>query len=181
MLSSRVWSLVILALHGLEQVGSAQDPNLFGPWALDWRSIRSNRHSAPASATIVRTTLRVPAAQASLAHQTLDRARTTPVPYTAVGATLVDPVDLQVHLPDPYDLDTQQIVTLDTGTGQCRVVLLRHVSPVARRRNLHRLPDWLNAAGIAVLVDKCLHDVKRRSSSPKRKHTRLAQDLVCLA
>ena len=89
--------------------------------------------------------------------------------YAAVGATVVGPIELQVHLPDPYDLDTQQIVTLDTGTEQCRVALLRHVSQVARRRNLHRLTDWFDAAGIEVLVDKCLHDLKRRSSSPERK------------
>jgi hypothetical protein len=62
-------------------------------------------------------------------------------------ACLIGTVDLQVRLPASFDLDSQHIVTLNTGTAQCRGALLRRVSPVARRRNLHHLADRCGRRG----------------------------------
>jgi hypothetical protein len=62
-------------------------------------------------------------------------------------------------LPDPFNLDAQHVVSLDTDKAQRRVALLRRVAPVARRRNLYHLTARLDTVGMAVLVDELRHDL----------------------
>jgi hypothetical protein len=66
------------------------------------------------------------ATQAGFAHQALHRAAGHVCSLTLqLPPRLVGPLDLQVHLPDPLDVDAQHVIALDTDTAQCRVALLR--------------------------------------------------------
>ena len=92
------------------------------------------------------------ASQADLAHQALHRASSDINSLTSqLAPNLVGAVDLQVCLPDPFDVYAQHVVTLDTRTTQLRITLLRGVSPVAGRRDLHHPADRLDAVSMAVL------------------------------
>jgi hypothetical protein len=106
--------------------------------------------------------------------------RPHPSPRVTTGATLCQSVDLQVCLPDPSDLDAQHVITLDTSTAQSRITLMRRVTPVARRRDLHHLADRLDAVGIAVLDDDCPHDLKWRPS-PARVRKAIARRRISFA
>jgi hypothetical protein len=89
---------------------------------------------------------------------------------------------LQVRLPDPFNVDAQNVVALNTGAAQRRVPLLRRVAPVARWCDLHHLADRLDTVGMAVPVDESPHGLKLRPSSAwAKKRARQAQDLVRLA
>jgi hypothetical protein len=63
----------------------------------------------------------------------------------------------------PLNVDAQHVVALDTGTAQRRAALLRCVSPIARRRDLHHPADRLDTLGMAVPVDECPQHLKWRT------------------
>ena len=58
------------------------------------------------------------ATQASLAHEALHGAAGHIRPLTPqLAPNLVSPVDLQVRLPDTFDVNAQHVISLDTGTA----------------------------------------------------------------
>jgi len=59
-------------------------------------------------------------------------------------------------LANPLNIDTQRIVPLDSCTAQRRVALMRRVSPIADRRDLHYPADRLDALSMAVLAMNAL-------------------------
>jgi len=138
-----------------QDVGKIADPQLVRPLGLELavdpveraRRLRIGYRCAHDLATH-------DTAQAGLAHQALYRAAGHRRSLTSqLAPPLVGAVDLQVRLPDPFNVDTQHVVALNTVTAQCRVTLLGSVTPVARRRNLHCLADRLDTVGMAVPVD----------------------------
>nr|GFB76894.1 hypothetical protein [Tanacetum cinerariifolium] len=111
------------------------------------------------------------APQAGLTHQALHRAAGHLSSLTSkLAPHFVGAVDLQVCLPNPLNVDAQHVVSLDSGTAQRRVALLRCITPVARRRDLHHPADRLDTVGMAVLVDKYPHGLKWRPSSAWAKN-----------
>lgn len=107
--------------------------------------------------------------QAALAHQAFDRAAGHIGSLTPqLVPDLVGAIVLQVRLPDALNINAQHIVALSSCTTQCRVALLRRVSPVTRRRDLHHSADRLDAIGMAILVGELPHDLKQPSMCLRR-------------
>ena len=111
------------------------------------------------------------AAQPGLAHQAHHGAAGHVGSLTPqLAPHLVGPVDLQVRLPDSFDVRAHHVVALSTGTAQCRVALLGRVAPVARRCDPHHLADRLDTIGMAVPIDERSHGLKWRPSSAWAKN-----------
>ena len=120
-------------------------------------------------------------AQAEPAHQALDRAAGHRYALAVqLAPDLVGAVDLQVGLPDPFDLRHQDLVASGPRAAQLRPALSGRMAPIARRGDLQHLADRLDPVHVAMLVDEVPQDLSRRSSSAWAKNA-LASFRISLA
>lgn len=117
--------------------------------------------------TLPRMTPRRPAF--CIKRSTVQRAPS--VPHGAIGARLCQPrrsADLPA-IPVRSWCPARHRAALACNP-QSRITLLRRVSPIAGRRNLHHLTDRLDAVCMALLIDECPRGLKRRSNSACAKN-----------
>src|SRR5262249_12317641 len=120
-------------------------------------------------------------AQTQLTHQPLHRAARYCMAFPVeLMPDFVGTIDLQVGLPDPFDLRHQNVIALSAHAAQRRVAPLGRISPVARRGDLQRLADRLDPVRVAMLINEIPHHLQRRSSSAWAKNA-LANLRISLA
>ena len=69
---------------------------------------------------------------------------------------LVGTVDLQVGLPDTFDLGHQHLIAPYSLATLFRIAPQGNVAPVAGRGNLQLPADWLDPKGITMFVDETI-------------------------
>jgi len=106
------------------------------------------------------------ALQPELAHQALDGATCHRNTFAVeLAPDLLDAIDLVVGLPDALHLRQQLCIALGSQRAHGRVALTRGMAPVRRWGDSQDAADRLDPTLLAVLVDECLQDLMRRSSS----------------
>ncbi len=105
-------------------------------------------------------------AQSLLAHETFERATSNLNAFAVeLQPDLVGAIDTKIGLPDALYFANQHLALPGPCTAQFRILLASGMVPISERGNLQNLADRLAPEMHPVLVDKGLHDLKRRSSS----------------
>ncbi len=121
------------------------------------------------------------ALQPSPAHQPLNRASG----YLDTFSPELLPdfhraIALHVAVPNASNLQAQGLIAPHTATAQGRIAKLGRMPAVTRRGDLQDAADRLDPETVTMLIDKCLQDLVRRSSSAWAKYA-LARRRISLA